>query len=148
MALYRTIILIAAALTSGCATMKYGKTQIVPVDSMPAGAQVTIDQTGQKLTTPGQIVLLRDLSYTVSIEKEGYEKKTIPIVSSASDSLWRNVVWVHPLGWIVGIVVDLRTGAGYELDPNTISVTLTESTGSRSSLNHKESNEAAARSEN
>jgi PEGA domain len=139
MVLFFPGILAAVALASGCATMKYGPTQIVSIDSVPPGAKVTLQPTGQEFVTPDQVVLKKDTSYIVTIEKEGFQRKSITIVSSASDSLWRNAVWIHPLGWIIGVVVDLTNGSGYDLDPTAIAATLTKSPISSASPRDHES---------
>ena len=49
---------------------------------------------------------------------------TLTLTSHASSLLWRNIAWIHPVGWAIGVGVDLGTGAGYELAPRTVAVPL------------------------
>ena len=77
----------------------------------------------QELQTPGQVPLLRRYSYTLTLRKEGFEPQTAAI-QNRSHGIWRNPVWIHPVGWIAGLIVDLTTGAAYDLEPADISVTL------------------------
>lgn len=121
---YRRLAALLALANSGCATMVHGRTQIVPVTSMPPGATVTLQPGGESLTTPGSLVLARKSSYVARISKPGYVPLDITLRSTASSALWRNLVWIHPVGWAVGIGIDLGNGSGYELEPESISVTL------------------------
>ena len=104
--------------------MKYGSTQVVAVDSNPKGAKVNFQPGGQEITTPSKVVLSRRSSYIAHFEKEGYEPKSVSLESSASSSLWRNAIWIHPIGWIIGVVVDLSTGAGKDITPENVNVDL------------------------
>jgi hypothetical protein len=110
---------------SGCCTMIRGRTQIVDVTSTPAGARATVQPGGDTLVTPGTIVLARKSSYVVRLEKVGYASASVTLTSHASSSLWRNVVWIHPIGWTIGVGVDLGNGSGYDLVPGTVTVALT-----------------------
>lgn len=114
--------------TAGCATMVKGRTQVVDVRSSPAGATVRVQPTSEVLTTPCRMVLSRKSSYVVRIEKNGYETQSVTLLSKASSSLWRNAVWVHPIGWIIGVSIDLGTGSGYDLQPDEVNVTLSPAT--------------------
>jgi hypothetical protein len=105
--------------------MVHGRTQIVDVTSAPPGARVHLSPTGEVLATPCKVVLRRKESYVLRVEKDGYQVESVALESKASSSLWRNVVWIHPVGWIIGVSVDLGTGSGYEFDPEAVDVTLT-----------------------
>ena len=66
------------------------------------------------------------LSYIIRVEKEGYRTEAVTLESkTAWGSLFRNVVWIHPIGWIIGVIVDTSTGAAKELNPEELDVTLT-----------------------
>ena len=77
------------------------------------------------MIAPGGVSLRRKTPYTVQISMEGYRSVSIPIESEVSrGTWWRNLLWIHPIFWGIGVVIDLSTGSGYELTPDTISVTL------------------------
>ena len=89
------VMLIAAAtLLGGCATVVHGPYQDVRIDSNPPGAVATItpqvsergpgyiDETKErKVTTPATVRLLRDNSYRIEVEKPGYKLASTQIVS-------------------------------------------------------------------
>jgi hypothetical protein len=125
-ALWRLVAPIALVLLlSGCLTIRRGSTQIVPVDSDPQGATVEIQPGGRIFETPEQVVLARRYSQTLRFSKEGYQPQTILIDRKTSSGLFRNVIWIHPVGWIIGVVVDLSTGSAYDLEPGHVFVELT-----------------------
>jgi len=119
------IIVTCSLLNSGCATIKYGGTQIITINSTPEKANISIQPSKVEAVTPAKIVLSRRSSYVVNINKNGFKPESISIESSASSSLWRNAIWIHPIGWIIGVIVDLSTGAGKDLTPESINVKLT-----------------------
>ena len=124
-----TIWRLAAALAlvtllSGCLTMRRGSTQIVPVNSNPQGATVEVQPGGRTFETPDTVVLARRHSHTLQFKKDGYQPQMIVIDRKTSSGLFRNVIWLHPFGWIIGVVVDLSTGSGYDLDPEEVSAEL------------------------
>ena len=88
------ILVAAAALLGGCATIVHGPYQDVRIDSNPSGATATItaqvsergpgylDETKErKVTTPATVRLLRDNSYRIELEKPGYKVATTQLVS-------------------------------------------------------------------
>ena len=108
----------------GCLTMRRGSTQTVEVDSFPQGATVVVQRDGTTFETPSRILLARRYAHSLRFEMEGFQSETVVLERKASSGLWRNAVWIHPLGWIIGLVVDLSTGSGYDLQPDAVSVNL------------------------
>ena len=104
--------------------MRRGSTQVVPVASNPAGAMVEIQPGGRTLETPAEAVLARRHNPVLRFEKDGYKSQTITLERKTSSGLFRNVIWIHPIGWIIGIVVDLSSGSAYDLLPANVSVEL------------------------
>lgn len=104
---------------SGCATIIKGTTQNIPVASDPTGADVTVDAQlyGQ---TPIDLSVKRKRDHLVTISKEGYHSKSIPIVKSVGGAVWGNIV----AGGLIGWGIDASTGAQYNLTPESISVKL------------------------
>ena len=120
-----TLLITSTHLTSGCAYLDHGSTQIISVNSIPDGAIVQVKPGKEEVVTPAKIILKRKSSYIVRIEKNGFKPENISLESSESSSLWRNVVWILPAGMIAGVVVDLTTGARNSLNPEHINVKLT-----------------------
>ncbi len=114
----------AALILSSCVTMRQGSKQIVPIVSEPDGATVQIEPGGASIVTPDDVALERRYTYSLRFEKQGFQPRTVLIEAKPSRELWRNIVWLHPLGWLAGVLVDLNTGSGYELEPNAVSLTL------------------------
>lgn len=114
------VIAVAIAVT-GCATiMNKGGNQRVLVNSIPPGATATIDG-NISVTTPGEVSLKRNKSHVVRIEKDGYQPANVMIDNELSGWVFGNIL----IGGIIGLAIDMSTGAAFKLDPNTISVTLT-----------------------
>lgn len=118
------LLLASLFLSTGCLTMQHGGSQIVPIDSEPPGVTVGIEPGGAGFETPGQAALERRSSYIVTFEKEGFQRQTTVIESKTSWQLWRNVIWVHPIGWVIGIMIDVASGAAHDLEPESVFVTL------------------------
>jgi hypothetical protein len=110
---------------SGCANMKHGSTQTISINSMPEGAKVLIQPDKEEGITPTKIVLNRKESHVVHINKDGFKPENISLESTSSGEVWKNIVWIHPIGWIIGGTIDLTTGASKELSPENIDVKLT-----------------------
>jgi hypothetical protein len=118
-------LLISTCLISGCANMKHGCTQIITINSIPEGAKVLVEPGKEEGITPTKIVLKRKLSYVVHINMDGFKPENISLESSSSGEVWKNIVWIHPIGWIIGGTIDLTTGASKELSPENIDIKLT-----------------------
>ncbi|MGH7273740.1 MAG: PEGA domain-containing protein, partial [Nitrospiria bacterium] len=104
--------------SSGCATIMHGKTQSLTIESNPTKAVATIE--GQTAETPGIFILKRERSYSVKLEKDGYEPATATVEKSMSWWLAGNIVF----GGLIGLLVDFTTGAAYTLEPERVLVQL------------------------
>ncbi|MBI4516621.1 MAG: PEGA domain-containing protein [Deltaproteobacteria bacterium] len=126
MELKKLIVIILAPLVAfGCMTMRRGPSQVIQIRSEPDGAAVTIEPAAGKFTGPAHVSLRRKSPYTVVVSQAGYKPVSVPVESTiAGETWWRNLVWIHPLFWGIGVIVDLPTGAGYELAPASITVDL------------------------
>lgn len=104
---------------SGCATIIKGTTQNIPVASDPTGADVTVNAQlyGQ---TPIDISMKRKRDHLVTISKEGYHPKSIPIVKSTGGAVWGNII----AGGLIGWGIDASSGSQNNLTPESISVKL------------------------
>jgi hypothetical protein len=124
LALIRLVAVFAcASLASGCLTLRRGDVQLIKIDSIPPGVVVRIIPDGRTIETPATIALPRTHSQTLTFEEPGYKPELVLLDRRATE-LWRNLVWIHPIGWIIGIVVDLSNGSAYELQPAEVTATM------------------------
>ncbi len=112
-------ILITISLTLiGCGTIVQGTIQQIPISSNPSGARLLINDS--TYMTPAQVKLRRDIVYVATIEKDGFETQQVVITKSLSTLAYLNI----PFGLVIGLPIDLVTGAAYTLSPDAITVTL------------------------
>jgi hypothetical protein len=114
------VIALAATAASGCASIINGRTATVTIDSRPSEAQVVIrDKRGEEVLTaltPATVELKRKdrfiwpAKYTATIEKPGFESKTVAINQTVNPWVLGNVV----IGGPIGLVVDNATGAAWK----------------------------------
>lgn len=112
-------LILTAGLMSSCASVINGRTQDVGISSNPAGALVKVDGIDKGMT-PCNLLLKRDESHTVTIEKEGYQPASATLSKSVSGWVWGNVL----IGGLVGLGVDAITGGFWTLEPENVSVQL------------------------
>jgi uncharacterized Fe-S cluster-containing radical SAM superfamily protein len=122
--LVRQLALFAAL--SGCASFVHGSRQEIGVSSAPYRATVRIDGTIRGLT-PVVVELSRRQAHRIRIELDGYQPYEASITRNMSGWLFGNVL----LGaWgIIGIVIDVGTGAMYTLSPDLLSSELARMSG-------------------
>ena len=122
---FRTSLLVLSLILtmSGCATIVKGTTQGIPIASDPSRADVIVDGSlrGQ---TPIDLELKRKRDHLVTIQKEGFQSKSVPIVKDVGGAVWGNILWGGLIGW----GVDATSGAQNNLNPKSISVKLEPST--------------------
>ncbi|MBK7948444.1 MAG: PEGA domain-containing protein [Deltaproteobacteria bacterium] len=115
------LVALAANLAStGCASFLFGDTDRVSVESIPAGARVTVEPGGQTLWTPDSILLRSGELHRLTFELEGYEPRVEEVAPQQSAAILGNLLF----GGIIGIWVDRRSGAAYRLFPNPVRVAL------------------------
>ena len=107
----------------GCATIIQGETQMVQITSHPPGATVTVLPEMHTLVTPGEVDLKRKQIHTVLFELECYEPATGYLDRTNSNVTAGNLL----LGGIIGIFLDLDTGAAFRLIPDPLHVQLVRS---------------------
>ncbi len=126
--------------------MTRGKSQTIDVQTSPPGALVTIRPGGRDLVSPAKVSLRRKpdattnvpeagvakgASYLVTASLAGYRDASVPIQSKVASGTWtRNLVWLHPVFWGIGVAVDMGTGAAYDLTPSSIFLKLEPATDS------------------
>ena len=105
----------------GCATVVSGGggNQKVKIVSEPPGAEVTVD--GQFVgSAPVEVLLERKSAHIVDLAATGYEPARLAVNSKFNPWVIGNVVF----GGLVGVVVDVATGATYHLSPDELTVPL------------------------
>jgi len=114
------VVIVAAWLSGGCASIISGRTATVKIDSRPSEADVVIhDKHGNevlKTQTPATVELRRKdrfigpAKYTATIEKPGFKPATVPIHSTVNPWVLGNVAF----GGVIGLAVDNATGAAWK----------------------------------
>lgn len=107
---------------TSCATLFGPKNHTLAVSSQPPQAEIYVN--GFKMgTTPAEIALKADKSYTIEIRREGYESVT-RIVNTKVGAGW---VVLDVLGGLIPVIVDAATGSWNALDQDAINAALEES---------------------
>lgn len=120
------LVLLAASLLSGCASIFSDSRYPVSVTSSPPGASFEVkDKHGKTVyngTTPATVKLdsgagyFSGAEYTFTFRKDGYNEQSSFIDSGIDGWYWPNIL----IGGVIGmLIVDPLTGAMYDLPSNT-----------------------------
>jgi hypothetical protein len=118
----------AAALLTSCSTIVSGTSEDVHIRSTPSGANVKVNGVTRGVT-PAEFELSRRQNHTVLIELPGYKPHQVELKKTFNPWILGNLF----VGGLIGIVVDLSTGAVYKLDPYEVNATLEPLPGGRGS---------------
>src|SRR4051812_30940541 len=120
------IILVAAlaAAVAGCATVTRGTTAQVQIVSNPPEASARTSM-GYQCLTPCTVQINRKDEFTVIFAKPGYHSVEIPVRTQVAGAGAAGFVGNVVLGGVVGMGVDVATGAALEQFPNPVVATLT-----------------------
>jgi len=113
--------LILAATGSGCATIFSGRNQDIHVTSDPPGVRVKAD-TGVEAVTPANLTLPRSKPHTLVAEYPNAEPQQKELQCGMNGWLIGNVL----IGGIIGIVIDVASGAHGQLSPGAVHFDFTE----------------------
>jgi hypothetical protein len=117
------LVLAAAVMCSGCATVIRGTTDQVGFNSTPSGAEVHTSN-GLGCVTPCTLTVKKNEEFIATFQKDGFVPQQIPVsrqvVGAGVAATAGNIV----LGGVIGLGVDAATGAGFEHVPNPVSVVL------------------------
>jgi len=113
--LRRVAALLILPALAGCASIVSGRSQIVTMetpDAQEAHCQLQNHKGSWTVAATPSPVAIRDSSSDMVIvcEKEGYERTTSTFPSGLKPWLFGNVIF----GGIIGLIVDLSDGAGFE----------------------------------
>ncbi len=115
--------LASVALLTGCATITRGTTEALVINSAPPGASVRLSS-GETCKTPCTLKKKRKEGVVVFIEKDGFEKVEVNVISEIAGAGAAGMAGNVLVGGLIGVGVDAATGATKKLTPNPISVTL------------------------
>lgn len=138
---HRTIRLCVALwlLAPGCMSMTRSPSQVLDIQTTPPGAKLTIRPVQGDFESPAKVSVSRKVrstvnlpessnasaAYIVTASKTGYRDAFVTIHSKISTDTWvRNLIWLHPVFFGLGVLVDVTSGAAYELRPSSILVVL------------------------
>ncbi len=123
------LIALLIGLTS-CATIFKGSSKQIPINSTPSNASIVIkNSNGLQVfngITPSTVTLKKGQSYNVVISMSGYRTETLLINQQFEPLFLGNLI----CGGIIGIIIDLLTGAYMDLTPASLYVNL-ESVGEK-----------------
>jgi len=115
----------AALLVLGCATVLANRSPEVSIQSDPVGAEVYVN--GEFAgTTPVKLRLAAKGIYLIGFYRDGFEPKTFRLNNHAGGT-W---IALDVLCGFWPLIVDLATGAHYELDTRDVTASLVARTGS------------------
>lgn len=76
--------------TSGCATILDGSSQLVNFDSSPNGARIFVN--GVEVgTTPLSMQMRRSKTTMILAKKDGYEDQQLALQTTTNGNFWRNI---------------------------------------------------------
>lgn len=128
----RSLTLSALLFVSACASIAQGESQDFRVKTVPDGARCTIARQGDTIAviaqTPGEVEIERDAhDIDIVCTKDGYNDKKVTRISETHVAFWYNFYWLYPIITapitLVGVIVDLSTGAYHDYD-SPVTVTL------------------------
>jgi hypothetical protein len=121
-------VLVFAPALNGCASIIRGGRQKVAVTSDPPGAQVFED--GVLLgTTPTELRLKREDDHRLVFRLEGYDDVTVELEREFD---FGPTVVGNLFSWgLLGVVVDISSGAAYQLEPGEVEALMGGASGAR-----------------
>ena len=116
------LLLIALLLTSGCASMHHGRSQVVLVESEPPGAQILVG--GEPAGVTPNFVELKRRDAVITLDRDGFlpEEIEVPRSVAAHEGVLGDVVLggllfrlAGPWALALTLGLDLVTGAAWKL---------------------------------
>jgi len=112
-------LVIANILFSGCASIVKGSKQNVSIISNVKDAEIIVN--GSTIgKTPYNGSIVKSSSTTITLQKEGYEPKTITLDTEVEPIFWGNIL----IGGVFGSTTDMASGAMYKYTPATLNIDL------------------------
>lgn len=117
-------ILCAGASLAACATVTRGSEDAWVINSEPSGAKVETTNGHQCQATPCAIKMKRKSEFTATVTKPGYKPATVQVSHKTAGAGAAGVAGNVLVGGVIGLGVDLYTGASQDLVPNPVTVKL------------------------
>lgn len=119
-----TVVLCAAGSLAACATVTRGSKDAWVVNTEPSGAKVETSNGHQCPSTPCAIKISRKAEFTATITKPGYKPATVAVTHKTANAGAAGIAGNVLLGGVIGLGVDVATGASQDLTPNPVNLTL------------------------
>ena len=118
------VVLCAGGSLAACATVTRGSKDAWVVNSEPSGAKVETTNGHQCAATPCAIKMRRKSEFTATITKAGYKPATVAVTHKTANAGAAGVAGNVLVGGVIGLGVDLATGASQDLTPNPVNIKL------------------------
>lgn len=116
---YFCLMAVAIFVINGCATIFKGSTDTVSFSSDPSGAKVYVN--GLLMgTTPFQLEMKSNQTYTIEFRKEGYENRIV-VLNNSVGAGW---IVIDAIFGLIPVIVDAATGNWYSLDQSHVNAAL------------------------
>jgi hypothetical protein len=114
----------AVSSLAACATVTRGSSDAWVVNTTPSGAKVETSNGHQCPATPCAIKMKRKSEFTATVTKTGYKTATVSVSHKTANAGAAGVAGNVLLGGVIGLGVDIATGASQDLTPNPVAITL------------------------
>lgn len=118
------VVLCAGGSLAACATVTRGSSDAWVVNTTPPGAKVETTNGHQCPATPCAIKMKRKSEFMATITKPGFKTATVSVSHKTANAGAAGVAGNVLLGGVIGLGVDLATGASQDLTPNPVNLTL------------------------
>ncbi len=109
---------------AACATVTRGTNDAWVVNTDPSGASVTTSNGHYCASTPCAIQMSRKSEFTAEIKKPGYKTASVSVSHKTAGAGAAGIAGNVLVGGVIGIGVDMVTGASQDLVPNPVSIKL------------------------
>jgi len=121
----KNFICVASLLAmTGCASITRGVNDDVVIQYEPSDAVVTTSLNHRCTATPCSVRIPRKESFQVTAQREGYVTQTVDVNTKVSGGGAAGFAGNALLGGVVGMGVDVATGAALEHTPNPVIIQL------------------------
>jgi len=109
---------------TACETVTRGSEDAWVVETEPAGARVETTNGHLCASTPCAIKMKRKSEFTATITKPGYKAATVTVTHKTAGAGAAGVAGNVILGGVIGLGVDMCSGASQDLTPNPVKLKL------------------------
>lgn len=115
-----------ASTCSACATIDRGTRDTWRVSTRPSGARVETSNGFFCAWTPCEMKIPRKARFTATVTKQGYKTVTVQVTNRVSGEGALDLAGNAIIGGLIGVGVDVYSGASLDLTPNPLSIDLQE----------------------